>query len=104
MHTHIMLWTYTNKKKTQVSLLNIILICVLRVDHLLVNLAGVRLHLLDDRHQLVEEPLAGVQSQEVLLLEQEAQAVALRPAQAVARRRRHGGDGVLDVDRGGQFA
>lgn len=75
----------------------------LQVDHLLVNLAGVRLHLLDDRHQLVEEPLAGVQSQQVLLLEQEAQAVTLRPAQAVARRCRHGGDGVLDVDRGGQF-
>lgn len=68
--------------------------------HLLVNLPGVRLNLLDNRHQLVEEPLAGVQSQQVLLLEQEAQAVAFRPAQAVARRCRHGGDGMLDVDRG----
>lgn len=76
-------------------------VCALRVDHLLVNLAGVRLHLLDDRHQLVKELLAGVQSQQVLLLEQEAQAVAFRPAQAVTRRRRHGGDGVLDVDHGG---
>lgn len=64
------------------------------------DLAGVRLHLLDDRHQLVEKPLAGVQSQQVLLFEQEAQAMAFRPAQAVARRRSHGGDGMLDVDRG----
>lgn len=76
---------------------------VLQVDHLLVNLAAVRLHLLDERHQLIEEPLAGVQSQQVLLLEQEAQAVPLCLAQAVTRRRRHGGDGVLDVDHAGYF-
>ena len=36
----------------------------------------------------------------LLLPQEEAQAVALRAAQAVARRGRHGGDGVLGVHHG----
>lgn len=51
--------------------------------HSLVNVSAVRLHLLDNRGEFVEEFLVGVQGEQVFLSEQEAKAVTLRPAQAV---------------------
>lgn len=67
------------------------------------NMAAVRLHLLDDHGEFVEELLVGIQGEQVFLPEQEAKAVTLRPAQAVTRRCGHRGDGVLDIDHGVQL-
>lgn len=71
-----------------------------RSSHSLVDMGAVRLHLLDGRGELVQQLLVRVQGEQVFLPEQEAEAVAFRPAQAVARRRCHRGDGVLDVNHG----
>ena len=62
-----------------------------------------RLHLLDNRCEFVEEFLVRIQGEQVVLSEQEAKAVSLRPAQAVTRRGRHSGEGVLDINHGVQF-
>lgn len=63
-------------------------------------MGAVRLHLLDNRGEFVEEFLVRIQGEQVFLSEQEAEAVTLCPAQAVTRRSGHGGDGVLDVNHG----
>ena len=51
--------------------------------HLLVNLGSVALHLLDDRGEFAKELLVGVQREQVILTEQKAKAVPLRPAETV---------------------
>lgn len=61
-------------------------------------MSAVRLHLLDGRGEFVEQLLIRVQGEQVFLPEQEAEAMAFRPAQAVARRRSHRGDGILDIN------
>lgn len=61
-------------------------------------MGAVRLHLLDNSGEFVEEFLVRVQGEQVILPEQEAKAVSLGPAQAVTRRGGHSGDGVLDVN------
>lgn len=70
----------------------------------LVDMATVHLHLLDDSSELVEKLLVRIQGEQVLFSEQEAEAVPLGPAQAMARWGGHRGDGVLDIHRGGQFS
>ena len=62
-----------------------------------------RLHLLDNSGEFVEEFLISIQGEQVVLSEQEAEAVSLGPAQAMTRWRGHGGDGVLDVNHWAQF-
>lgn len=47
------------------------------------NMGTVCLHLLDNHGEFVEEFLVSVQGEQVVLSEQEAKAVTLRPAQAV---------------------
>lgn len=64
------------------------------------DVATVRLHLLDNRGEFVEEFLVSIQDEQVFLSQQEAEAVTLRPAQAMTRRRGHGGDRMLDVNHG----
>lgn len=63
-------------------------------------MGAVRLHLLDGRGEFGEQLLVRVQGEQVFFSEQEAEAVAFRPAQAVARWRRHRGDCVLDINHG----
>ncbi len=67
------------------------------------DMGPMRLHLLHDGGEFVEEFLVSVQGEQVFLSEQEAKAVALRPAQAVTRGCGHGGDSMLDINHGVQL-
>lgn len=64
------------------------------------DVSAVHLHLLDSRGEFVEQLLVRVQGEQVFLPEQETEAVAFRPAQAVARRCSHRGDSILDINHG----
>lgn len=64
------------------------------------NMGTVRLHLLDNRGEFVEDFLVSIQGEQVFLSEQEAKAVTLRPAQAMTRRCGHSGDSMLDINHG----
>lgn len=67
-------------------------------SHSLVDMGAVCLHLLDSRGEFVEQLLIRVQGEQVFFSEQEAEAVAFRPAQAVARWCGHRGDCILDIN------
>ncbi len=68
------------------------------------NLGGVALHLFDDSGEFGQKFVVGVQDEQVVLSEQEAQTVTFCPAQTVSWWGGHAGDTMLDINHGVQLA